>query len=358
MKKFLICILLGYALLFTLYLALPQFSEKGKTQALFPLGQNPNSPDALKTPFQGRKNRRDAGLSEENGAVPMPERKPDFEKPRMSGPVETFYRSGKLSSEWLSTAVGEGIFKTYTPEGKLSLEIPFRTQRIEGTVRNYYPQGGLFSEESYVAGRKKGFAVWYYPGGTVWVKMENKAENAVEVAELYSEDGRRTGPVLPSDAPAAGYFKAYDAEGREMLHWQQAAGEQNTVLKSYYQSGAVSSEWEFKNGRLHGRGVFYHANGKPWIETQFAEGAAAGVSLSSAADGARIQEESMLTGPAAGSEIRAYYPDGKLFWVLFREETKATPPLFQLQTHWQDDSAGKTVQALLPSHERVREGLS
>ncbi len=348
MKKFIVCILFGYALIFVVYSSLPRFSEHGRKYARS--ARDVSTATALSEKKRAEEPSSLKGIRKPAApalAVPPLHRDKNFEKPTASGPVETFYRSGKLSSEWTQQAGGKGVFKTYTPEGKLWMEMPFAAKRPEGVVKTYDPDGGIFCEETFVAGRKKGMSVWYYPDGSPWLKLEHQAQGGIRLAELYSQNGQRADHPPANSGQSSGYFKAYDASGHEVMNWQQAAGEQQTVLKSYYQGGAVSSEWGFKNAQLNGRGIFYYPDGEIRMEMEFKEGKLSGRTLVSSPDGNRMLEQRVLTEPAAGEETRAYYPDGKIFWILKKTEAKDGPPVFHLQTFWQSDTPEKTAKEIL-----------
>lgn len=336
MKKFILCICLGYLLIFVLFIGLPQMMDKNPKQSLFPRGAEavpasirPESPAA-------QENAQDRLNGPQRQAAEPVEKDKTLDEKKKAGPIETFYRSGTLSSEWAAgEEEGTGVFKIYTPEGLLWFEKPFRKKKPEGDFVEYYAAGIVFSTETFREGEPGGRIQWFYPNGQKWLELEVQPDQGLRLTALYSENGGRADqPAV--QAEQTGYFKAYDESGREVFNWQQAGGEQAATLKSYYESGQVSSVWNLEKGSLQGKASRYYADGALWEETEFEEGRRKGRRAQYRPDGSLILEREPLELPQAGMEERAYYPDGRVFWIL-THRLDPDMPAFKLNAFWQEE---------------------
>ncbi len=343
MKKFILCVALGYLLVYLIFIGLPQMMGRGRQQTLFPKDTALPASIRRDQPAAETQTGNSEGAKSAGPVIPAERIQKDktLEKQNKTGPVETFYRNGTLSSEWLAQEPGEGTFKTYTSEGRPWMEIPFRQQRPEGEVKTFYAEGPLFSSVAYAGGEKNGKESWFYETGQAWLEMSFKPASPLKLEALYSADGSRADQPAVRAEQDSGYFKAYDEQGHEVVNWQQAGGEQNTILKSYYQSGKVSSEWSFKNNVLHGRAARYYPDGALWMETEFIEGQVSSRTAYYRPDGSLLMEQNSVTTPSAGEETTAYYPGGKTFWVLTAAYEEGAPPVFHLKTYWQADGSEK-----------------
>lgn len=338
MKKFMICVALGYAFVFLLFIGLPQMMEKRGRGAGAPL----SPPRSQQTNAMDREAIRAETLLElqENPAL----RELKDIKRYETGPVETYYENGTLSSEWILDSEGRGVFKTYTQEGRPWRVIPFTHNRLEGELLTFYAEGPVFSKENYRAGEKTGADSWWYKNGKLWLEINRDSQGVTALSALYSENGTRVDLPAVRVEPSTGYFKAFDEQGREVINLQQFGGDQTLVLKSFYESGKLSAEMGLQGKNLNGRMVLYYPNGMVLLETNFNDGRLShGVNVYLEA-GALSFKEMLLTEPRGGLEWTTYYPDGKFFWELTRTMNERDSLFFQLTTHWQNESSSEATQ--------------
>lgn len=338
MKKFIFCVVAGYALVFTLFIGLPQMMG-GRGGTLVPKGGGASvAPGSMHRNVKASKEQKEEAVFQEPQAMPPLQ---DYKQLKRyeTGPIETFYRNGTLSSEWILDPAGGGVFKTYTPEGRPGVAMSFVNNVLEGELKTFYPEGPWLSTENYLAGERRGSFFWQYKNGNPWLEITWGSHGLGLLSALYSEDGRRADlPSLRTEQPT-GYFKAFDEHGHEIINLQQAGGEQNLILKSYYQSGILSAEVGLKGKSLHGRLARYYPDGTVWMETEFLEGQPSQNTTTYFENKGVALTEMPLIEPQAGLEWKAYYPDGKIFWQLTKLVSQNQTSVFQLTTHWQDETS-------------------
>lgn len=104
------------------------------------------------------------------------------------------------------------------------------------------------------------------------------------------------------------------------------------ILKTYYDSGVVSSEWQFKDGKMEGRAKMYDSNGALFREMAFSEDELQGTARTFYPNGsiktACRYAESRLEGAC-----REFYPNGAL-WIRmeFKEGKMTGPPAVYSET--------------------------
>jgi antitoxin component YwqK of YwqJK toxin-antitoxin module len=340
MKKFILCVATGYVLVFILFMALPQMMEEsggiGNSKGGGAVGSKPQQPLG-QNHTSSQPSRKTIALNPKLQTGPSVDVKKRLKR-HETGPVETFYRNGTLSSEWILDSEGSGFFKTYTPEGRPWMTIPFARHVLEGELKTFYPEGPLFSSETYLNGRRAGVSFWRYKNGNSWLEVDWNSEGAALLTALYSEDGKRVDVLAVRAEQSTGYFKAFDERGQEVINLQQVSGEQKTVLKSYYQSGVLSAELGLKAKKLSGRAARYYADGTLWMEMEFMEKAAPQNSAVYFENKELLFKETSLSEPQGGLEWKTYYPDGNVFWVLTKSFTQDKTLTFWLTTHWQDEA--------------------
>jgi len=342
MKKFIFCVVTGYFLVFTLFIGLPQMMG-GRGGIATPKGGE-EAPAAVSEKVSAS-SLSTVGITQQRAAVareqplpPQPLLDPKPFKRFETGPVETFYRNGTLSSEWVLDSEGGGVFKTYTPEGRPWMTLPFIKQVLDGEIKVFYPEGSVFSLESYLSGKRtKSF--WQYNNGNPWLEMIWSPEGEGLLSALYSEDGKRVDLPGMKAEQSTGYFKAFDQYGNEVINLQQAGGEQNLILKSYYQSGVLSAEIGLRGQNLHGRMARYYPDGTLWMEAEFQE-----TRLSHREEfypGAKVLSSAERSLPEAQDSLewKTHYADGKIFWQLTKLKSQDQTPVFQLTSHWQDETS-------------------
>ncbi len=81
-------------------------------------------------------------------------------------------------------------------------------------------------------------------------------------------------------------------------------------FKTFYDNGALSSEWSFKNARLNGAFKTYYDNQATWTAFNFQNGQLEGVGKAFYPDGALFRETNYMRGKPDG-HLKQYYEKGE-----------------------------------------------
>lgn len=177
---------------------------------------------------------------------------------------------GKLDSEWTTYSDGTCGWKKYFPNGEVETEAIYKDCRRGdiGVHKTYYENGQLFSEWEDNEG-KYTYLKEYYPNGKLRIvrvptngKDENKVSIQVRDAIITGEGGKRHEKVVHSGVQ---YVKqeVYDEQGNIL---------KDGILKEYSQSGNISAEIPYKNGKAEGIGKEYSNDGKLAGEVIYKDG--------------------------------------------------------------------------------------
>ncbi|MCB9799747.1 MAG: hypothetical protein H6757_03185 [Candidatus Omnitrophica bacterium] len=333
MKKFIITIAIGYLLIMFLFFGLPKIMSLRKSGSK---EQNASSSQTAQMTQEGVPGGI-AGSKDGKVKADKPGSFQKMEKEDGTGAIETFYKTGTLSSQWLvhdETAVAD--FLTFYPEGGVWMEMHFIHKRIEGTVKTFYRSGAIFREEIYSHGLKQGMSITYYENGKIWIKALYEQGILQNIPELYSENGTRASPPQLKTEDQNSYFKVYDENGEIVMNWQQAGSEQVAELKTFFETGMPSSEWTIKNNRIQGTVKIYDPEQGLYEERHYQQGLPAGLWRTYYNDGQTwIRTEHDSEKKSRMMEV--YYPGGLLWFVLDEKpDAKSQAIQFKLTTYWQE----------------------
>lgn len=298
MKKFLITVIAGY-LCVAAFVGVSMLM-KGRPAGTSPSGESSSARDDQKGMESGY-----AGTS--SGEVPGRRISDVSGAPLANRAFKTFYRDGRLSSNWIykeGLLTGQCIL--YAEGGQDLVEFPFSRGRLQGSVKTMEASGLLQELMPFEQGRMNGILQWFYPSGKVW--MEWKFDNGVPAGPplIYSENGARefsgdekVAENLESDTLVI--LRTFYADGRESGLWPVRAGrlwgqarildsggrlmreipwengQVEGAVKSYDENGLLRQETAYHAGLLHGTSRWYYPDGNLWLEMSYENGSPAGV---------------------------------------------------------------------------------
>lgn len=338
MKKFLIVLVLGYALLGTVFFLMAQSGHKAKQ------GTSRSAQDAAAMRASGdRSLQQGRGFSEgkRDGAVKkaaLSDAK-NAAAPGMRA-FQTFYSDGRVSSVWsFREGVLDGTVLFYHPNGAVWLEYPFSSGQETGTEKEYDASGRLLFEKQMMTGTPQGEIKQFYAGAQPWIRAVVTKGVFEGMPEIYSEGGGKTAGAVsaPALTEGQGVFRVLSESGAPKAEWSGAGGS-GAVAKSFYADGKVSSEWPQKDGRPHGDVRFYYPGGSLWREVPLEAGMIAGKVMTYYPGGAVLRETPYSGGRKEGA-ARLYYEDGSLWAEFFFHEGR-------LDGYPKAYSQGKTEGAL------------
>ncbi len=335
MKKFLLCIAAGYLLVFLLFLGLVKRTGRMPLKDGPALSHGLKNPSTRKIPQPSRK---------DSEKIPAPKdfkKDPELEKFKNTGPIETFYKSGRLSSEWVLDEKKSGFFKTYFQDGKPWQEFLFQGGLPQGEWKTFAPDGSFFLDETFDAGEREGSVSAHYASGGTLASFVFTRGILSGTPQFWSEDARPAQAPVLSAAGSAGYFKAYDEQGREYVHWQQgASGDTESKLSAHYLTGAVSLEWVWNNQAQEGKAVFLGPQGQRRLEYVFHQGHLTEGRLYS--DSGTLLTQLQTSPDGLTAEAKGFYPGGEILWTLQRLTSEKGQRVYALKTFWEDQ---RTTQA-------------
>lgn len=116
------------------------------------------------------------------------------------------------------------------------------------------------------------------------------------------------------------------------------------VLKTYYDSGVLSSEWPFKNSKLEGSAKLYYPNGATWREISFKAGQPDGSARSFYSNGLVLSDGDFTNSLPDGVK-QQYYANGVPWFVIEYEEGR----IAQITVYSEDGTPAKEDSIHLPS---------
>jgi antitoxin component YwqK of YwqJK toxin-antitoxin module/Tfp pilus assembly protein PilF len=159
-----------------------------------------------------------------------------YKKGLLDSILRSYYYGGTLATEG-TYKLGDkiGMWKYYLPNGKLDYTEEYVDGQLQGKKINYYENGKVNTETEYYEGERHGWLKKYDESGAVIYNL--KFEENVPVAYTYMD---KTGKLMPEIAIPGG----------------------NGKVKTYFQDGKISAEFEMIDGLWNGSNIMYYSNGK------------------------------------------------------------------------------------------------
>jgi antitoxin component YwqK of YwqJK toxin-antitoxin module len=177
----------------------------------------------------------------------------------------------------------QGPFISYYPNGKIASEKNYIDNKLEGIVKYYFPNGNIRTEENYVGGYKHGKTTAYHENGNVKSvsTFEYDEENGktlyyyankqLQTEYTYKHDELNGKSTYYSENGDLIMIKNFDENILISYQYNDKTGNlvppiavknETGLIKAYYKSGNVSTEYTLKNGMLEGKKVTYFSDGK------------------------------------------------------------------------------------------------
>lgn len=213
----------------------------------------------------------------------------------LNGQAKTYYNNGKLKNEFaFKNGKEEGPYKSYYRSGKPYLEGELRNGLRQGLWTTYYETGSVLDKVTYVDNEIIGEFTEYHENGKISRKGNYYKKKIDGRIEEYDDDGKifddaiydrgklkemnfydKSGKIISTSTTRKGSANIvfYDAEGNKTGEGLfDREGYKNGKFTSYYNSGKISEESNWKEGELDGEQVAYYSNGKVKKRSHYTNG--------------------------------------------------------------------------------------
>lgn len=145
--------------------------------------------------------------------------------------------------------------------------------RKTGRWKVEYPNGKTLYEADFVEGRPVGEMVRYYENGGVRVRMIFEPGGDRSQARLFYKSGKPAAKgwyVKQEKDSVWTYYSEFDGSVR--IREPYLEGKLDGVARSYYATGEISEEVEWKQNVKEGHWIQYYKNGVPRLSGQYKNG--------------------------------------------------------------------------------------
>ena len=145
--------------------------------------------------------------------------------------------------------------------------------RKTGHWKVEYPNGKTLYEGEFVEGHPVGAMIRYYESGAVRARMEFDPEQNRSYAYLFYKNGRPAADgwyVKQIKDSVWTYYSEFDGSVR--IREPYVDGKLDGMARSYYSSGLISEEVEWKENIKEGTWKQYYAGGVPRLSGQYKDG--------------------------------------------------------------------------------------
>jgi antitoxin component YwqK of YwqJK toxin-antitoxin module len=203
----------------------------------------------------------------------------------------------------------EGGHKAYHPDGKVNFEATYKNDKAEGTYKNYYKSGALYSTGEFKEGQHQGLWTYYYEDGLVSEKTTYLNDEITGEFTQYHPNGKISTRGTYYKKKIDGKYECYDDDGKlyeDILYDRGKLKEINFYDKD---ARVISTTSTSKAGANI---IFYTAEGIKSAEGFFnKEGLKEGKHISYFSSGKISEESNWKAGLREGSDI-TYYASGKV----------------------------------------------
>lgn len=214
---------------------------------------------------------------------------------------KSYYKHGKL----------HGPFRGYN-KGRLSFEINYRNNKKHGVVKHYNQDGSLSREAYYKNGKLHGLSKEYKKGRLSF--ESNYQNNKMHgISKFYhDETGKLVNISEYQDGKKIRDIMSFHKDGslRKPTGQKHVDSKPDGTKTQHFDSGAVFSIRDYKNGMLHGRYLQYYENGKLDKEHHYRKGKRHGKQRGFYENGQLRTEIEYLNGTIKDGEYATYTPDG------------------------------------------------
>jgi len=264
--------------------------------------------------------------------------------------IKTTYLDKQTLKENFRNDIKEGYTRSYSPDGKLVMEIPFSKGMEQGLAKEYSPDGNIITLIEYKRGfvierlkinrkdrdnRKQGRWVTFYMNGNVHIEGMYKDDKKDGYFKEYADNGdlktitKYVDDVIQPEAEEVTKLdieNEYYPNGKIKVSGTYRNGIPEGVRREYDTTGKIVSSAIFKKGIRTGEGIVLEDGSKDGHWKEFYE------------EGTLLSEGNYKEGKPVG-EWKYFYPDGKL------EETGKYTNTGKLQGTWKwFNQTGKLMQ--------------
>lgn len=108
---------------------------------------------------------------------------------RKEGLWSYYSKEKKISEEYFSKGIKNGICRKFYPSGQLLEESEWKDNQPEGNYRAFYPDGRPYLECQYRSGKRHGLCISYYRSGTTEVEAWYENNLPEHPWKYYDADG-------------------------------------------------------------------------------------------------------------------------------------------------------------------------
>lgn len=189
----------------------------------------------------------------------------------------------------------EGIWYSYTPEGKISSQGQYKGGKKKGEWLFFYPDGQIMQKGDYVEGKENGTWVWFFPSGKIQREdnyvlglLDGKSTSYDETEKIISygnyDTDMRTGEwffIVENtkdvgnyvDGLKNGLWKQIDIPtGKIVFSCYYREGQRDGQCVMYYLNGAKRAEGSFISDIMDGDWIFYDETGVMVVTVTYSDG--------------------------------------------------------------------------------------
>ncbi len=252
---------------------------------------------------------------------------------KLNGEVELYYTCGALKEKLIyQSGNREGKGQAYFASGKVKNTYEYHENKGTGEFVTYYANGNIFNKTNYKDDKLTGRYLTLYPDGKTKIEGEYLNDAPIGTWKYYFSNGKvdKTGNFLIGIATGEwSYYdvdgtliekRIFDAEGRyqgenSIYHngklqtvytykkdviikvasynsegkeiFKCGGNDGSYAVKTYYLTGELKSEGNYKKGKVQGKWRYYFRNGKLRSEYNYEDGLAQGAATQYFESGAK-----------------------------------------------------------------------
>ncbi|MEO7045430.1 MAG: hypothetical protein ABI091_09020 [Ferruginibacter sp.] len=227
-----------------------------------------------------------------------------------NGIQKYFDYKGQLSST--QTTVDdklEGNYKSYYPNGAVKNEVNYIADKEEGTYKSFYQSGKLYAQGEYKNDKRQGLWIFYYESGAVSQKTSYQDDDITGDYSEYYENGQVSAKGAYYKKKIDGTLENFDEDGKKYVDYVYEKGKLREV-NFYDKKGNSISTTTTRKGAANI--VFYNPEGIKASEGFFTKGGDKDGKFVTYFNSGKIsQETNWKNGIQDGPQID-YYQDGKI----------------------------------------------
>ena len=227
----------------------------------------------------------------------------------LHGAFDAYYADGgiKTSGHYVN-GNQDGEWVWYHPNGKVETKVPILLGRRHGLFQSFYEDGTLEDQTLFELDLPVGTSESYYEDGSLQTRTQYSEGELHGRKEFYGPAGHLQLVRFYEHGKLVGYSYA-DREGGEMP--VIAIENETGPIKSYYDNGKLSRDFEVFRGVFNGPYKEYYYSGQVFEEMHYTYGEFDGVRTCYYPDGSLKFTRPYVLGDLHG-EVLEYYPGGIL----------------------------------------------